>query len=114
MSLLQRFPLIVLGVHVVKKIHHTMRIAVLVVIPENTRAFHFCSMRRYLARDKKNGYQEMSFTNVGLSWIPAWASKMEELRSPMKSEDTTRSFVYSRIPFIGPSLAFLTAALMSS
>ena len=38
-------------------------------------------------------YQLITFTNVGVSAIPAFASKMEERLSPMKSVDTSISSV---------------------
>ena len=38
-------------------------------------------------------HQETSFTNVGDSWMPALASTMLDLVSPMKSEDTTSSWL---------------------
>ena len=38
-------------------------------------------------------YHEINLTNVGESWIPAFASKIDEFGSPMKSEETTSSSV---------------------
>lgn len=36
-------------------------------------------------------YQEINFTNVSESCIPAFASKTDEKVEPMKSDDTTSS-----------------------
>jgi len=38
-------------------------------------------------------------TNVGLNWIPALASKIDDLGSWLKSLLTTSSSVYPKIPF---------------
>src|SRR4051812_28246233 len=46
--------------------------------------------------------------------MPAFASKTHVQDSPIKSEETTSSSVYPMIPFIGPSEAPFTAALISS
>lgn len=59
-------------------------------------------------------YHETSLTKLLLSWIPAFASKIDEWSSPMKSEDTTSSSVYSRMPLRGPAAASLILFLISS
>src|SRR5215470_8738736 len=46
--------------------------------------------------------------------MPALASKTHVHGSPTKSEETTSSSVYARMPFIGPSDAAFIAALISS
>src|SRR6185436_21084225 len=46
--------------------------------------------------------------------MPALASKTQVQDSPIKSDETTSSSVYPMMPFIGPSDAVFTAALMSS
>ena len=51
---------------------------------------------------------------VSESWIPALTSKMEDLESPMKSDETTISSVMPRMPFIGPSAASRIFSTMSS
>ena len=43
-------------------------------------------------------YHARTFTNVSLSWIPAVASKIEVCGSPLKSEETTASSVYAKMP----------------
>lgn len=55
----------------------------------------------------------MSFTNWSFNGIPALASKIDEWVSPMKSDDTTSSSVYPKIPFNGPSAASLTLSLIA-
>jgi len=44
-------------------------------------------------------YQAASLTNLSLSCIPAIASKIQVLLSPIKSAETTASSVYPRRPF---------------
>jgi len=59
-------------------------------------------------------YHETSLTKWSLSEIPAPASKMLLRLQVMKSVETTCSSVYPRMPFIGPSAAAFTAALIWS
>merc|ERR1719174_830941 len=59
-------------------------------------------------------YQETSLTNLSSRAMPAFASKMDECGSVMKSVETTSSSVYPRMPFKGPSAAALTVAQMSA
>lgn len=58
-------------------------------------------------------YQETTLAKLSFKEIPADSSKMEDLQSWMKSELTTASEVYPKIPFNSPSEAFLMAAQMS-
>ena len=48
---------------------------------------------------KETTHQLTSLTNVGDSAIPALASTIDDLVSPMKSVDTTASSVMPRMPF---------------
>ena len=59
-------------------------------------------------------YQEINLTNVGFSPIQASASKTEESVDPLKSDDTTMSSVYPRMPFSFPFAASDTAFFISS
>ena len=59
-------------------------------------------------------YHETSLTKLFVKAIPALASKMLLLASPTKSDDTTKSSVYPRMPLSSPSEAFLIVALISS
>merc|ERR1711997_396871 len=58
-------------------------------------------------------YQATSLTKVGLSMIPASASKIEERESDSKSVETSGSSQYPRTPFIFPSERDLTVAQIS-
>ena len=59
-------------------------------------------------------YHDTSFTKLSFRAMPALASKTLLKVLPMKSEDTTCSSVYSKIPFMGPAQASLMACLISS
>jgi hypothetical protein len=61
-----------------------------------------------------NTTRRMSLTKLGLSMIPASASKMDERRSPSKSVETSGSSQYPRNPFIFPSDKDLMWAQISS
>jgi len=50
----------------------------------------------------------------GVAMARAFASKMDECGSVMKSVLTTSSSVYARMPLSGPSAAFLMVAQISS
>merc|ERR1719253_1077386 len=59
-------------------------------------------------------YQEISFTKVLFSAMPALMSTIDENLQPGKSVLTTSSSVWDRMPFIGPAAASLMAATISS
>ena len=46
--------------------------------------------------------------------IPAFSSKMQVLKFPRRSAETSSSLLYSMIPFIGPSAASLITLQISS
>merc|ERR1719253_599403 len=59
-------------------------------------------------------YQEISFTKVLFSAMPALMSTIDENLQPGKSVLTTSSSVWDGMPFIGPAAASLMAATISS
>merc|ERR1719389_860880 len=59
-------------------------------------------------------YQDTSLTKVGVSMMPASASKTVEHVSPTKSEETTWSSVYPTTPLASACEARFTSALISS
>ena len=118
-------------VHVVDEVNDSVAVAKLIVVPE-TRQFYDLqllswdewkqSYRQFyslvdwhgMAGREANTHHETSLTKVGLSWIPAPASKMEDLMSPRKSCETTWSSVYPIMPLRDESAAALTVFLISS
>src|SRR3954464_10286217 len=60
-------------------------------------------------------YQPLTLSSVPSTTLVLFASMMHECGLPMKSDDTSSSSVYSRMPFMGPlDAAALNAAFASA